>query len=607
VQSDDDAKQAAPTAQQGEAEQPRVEETTLTNAAVDIVGGPPPPFLMRAKAAPRPWQLPRPGPRLIAKAAAVAALIATFGYWLVLAPPAGNRQEASNASVPPKTVSVVPVSNTAATQPAAASPPKSADRVQPDKETAAATSVAKPAVAPPEKVAAPAPKPVAPQTPGAETPLLPKPVVTVPVTAGSAAIPYPSPQATIPDVPPPRPKPDAVAANPLCQPAMAQRPDPMGGPLQLATLKLAAKPQEVRSIAFSPDGARMITAGDDAIIRVWDAASLKWLRDIRGQHTAAVHAIAFSADGSLFASASWDGTVRIWDARTFALMQTFNTDDGSGPVKQHAVAFTPTRTPRYVDSTGDDGNVWIWDLQNPSHFYKWRDNRPAAPARSLSFTPDGSGAMVTASDDGNIRFFTVAREIFALPATTGPQDKLLRVAYSPDGSQVASAGVDTKYQILKIWSAAARTFKAYQGFHNYAASAAWSSDGKLVAVGEGGGHNPSAEIVELQSGVKLKVFSGHTADIEAVAFHPNHKWLVSGSEDGTVKLWDIASANELLTLVGFDNAHLAYAPSGCYTGSANAANYVKYTTKDDQGHEHDAAPGANFFVPGDSAVALLPR
>ena len=66
---------------------------------------------------------------------------------------------------------------------------------------------------------------------------------------------------------------------------------------------------------------------------------------------------------------------------------------------------------------------------------------------------------------------------------------------------------------------------------------------------------------------------GHTEDVEAVAFHPNRKWMISASEDGIMKICSMADGKELLSLAGFaDGQFVAYAPSGCYTGSNDASS-----------------------------------
>ena len=68
----------------------------------------------------------------------------------------------------------------------------------------------------------------------------------------------------------------------------------------------------VRSLAVSPDGKVLISAGDDSTIRFWDIATGRNFRTDK-THSGAVRGIALSPDGLRLASASWDRTVKLWE------------------------------------------------------------------------------------------------------------------------------------------------------------------------------------------------------------------------------------------------------------------------------------------------------
>jgi WD40 repeat protein len=74
-------------------------------------------------------------------------------------------------------------------------------------------------------------------------------------------------------------------------------------------------------VAFSPDGALLATGGADQLVRVWDAATGKELRQLQG-HTGVVWGVAFEPSGSRLASVSGDRTVKVWDAATAQELRT---------------------------------------------------------------------------------------------------------------------------------------------------------------------------------------------------------------------------------------------------------------------------------------------
>ena len=67
------------------------------------------------------------------------------------------------------------------------------------------------------------------------------------------------------------------------------------------------------SVAFSPDGKRIVSGSGDKTVKVWDARTGQELLSLKG-HTSVVCAVAFSPDGTRIVSGSWDKTVKVWDA-----------------------------------------------------------------------------------------------------------------------------------------------------------------------------------------------------------------------------------------------------------------------------------------------------
>src|SRR5439155_712783 len=107
-------------------------------------------------------------------------------------------------------------------------------------------------------------------------------------------------------------------------------------------------------LAFSPDGRWLATPSEEKDIKVWDAATGKELRTLKG-HNDQVVRLAFSPDGQRLASTSEDKTVKVWDTTTWTVVVTF-AEHAQGV---HGVAFSPDS--RLLASAGRDDKVYLWD------------------------------------------------------------------------------------------------------------------------------------------------------------------------------------------------------------------------------------------------------
>jgi dipeptidyl aminopeptidase/acylaminoacyl peptidase len=165
----------------------------------------------------------------------------------------------------------------------------------------------------------------------------------------------------------------------------------------------------VYSAAFSPDGRRVVTAGDDGTARIWAAAGGAPVAELRG-HTGRVDSAAFGPDGRLVVTASADGTGRVWEAAGGAPVAELRGHEGV----VGSAAFSPDG--RLVITAGDDGTARIWEAAGGAPLAELRGHgKPVGSARfgpsagrvvvnSAAFSPDGR-RVVTAGDDGTARVY----------------------------------------------------------------------------------------------------------------------------------------------------------------------------------------------------------
>ena len=201
----------------------------------------------------------------------------------------------------------------------------------------------------------------------------------------------------------------------------------------------------VRSAAFSPDGARIVTASWDRTARIWDAATGAEIAALRG-HEGWVLSAAFSPDGARIVTASGDRTARIWDAATGTEIAALRGHED----RVESAAFSPDGA--RIVTASDDGTARIWDAATGAEIAALRGHedgcgaprsRPTAAASSPPPTtaPPASGTPPPAPDRLDAR------------ALRG-HEAHLRVrsaAFSPDGARIVTASDD---RTARIWDAA---------------------------------------------------------------------------------------------------------------------------------------------------------
>jgi WD repeat-containing protein 61 len=129
---------------------------------------------------------------------------------------------------------------------------------------------------------------------------------------------------------------------------------------------LGESTNSVFSVAYSPDGARLLTAGRDAQIRTWNVADAYALAGTVAAHMYTINHLAFSPDGRYLASCSMDKSIKLWDAATLTLLRVLDRARSAGHGTSVNRLVWRGAENRLV-SCSDDRSLAVWQLKVGSY------------------------------------------------------------------------------------------------------------------------------------------------------------------------------------------------------------------------------------------------
>lgn len=328
----------------------------------------------------------------------------------------------------------------------------------------------------------------------------------------------------------------------------------------------AAQGESTTIRGLSPDGTKIVST-TDAVLKVWDVGSGTIQRELHG-HTGTVSQVAFSPDGRLIASADSERTFKVWDVQSGAELQSISKPHSSFSrnIKPSVALSSDGGT---LATVGGDNLISLWDVQSGEQLNELRGH--SYQVTSLTYSRDGTRIASSSFVDRCIKLWDAktGNELLSVPTGNYPT----QVAFSQDDTRIVAYVPPA----IRVWDTETGDELISYDAPRSSGFALASNGARMVFTGS------KSRLFDL-SDVGLTILRGHVGEISSFAVGPHGNRLVSASDNGTIKLWDLGKKAEVASLRGDRGSVLsaatrvnsvAFSPTGELFASAGTDTTVK--------------------------------
>ena len=309
---------------------------------------------------------------------------------------------------------------------------------------------------------------------------------------------------------------------------------------------------KVRSVTFAPDGATPLTVSDDGTVRLWDtasggAASVAELRHFQ-EYIDRIRSVAFAPDGATLLTVSDDGTVRLWDTASGEEIRRFEGHND----RVLSVAFAPNSATLLTG--GNDWTARLWNIETGVEIGRFEGHKYRGT--SVAFAPDGT-TLLTGGGDGTARLWDTATGV-EIRRFEGHGDWGVSVTFAPDGATLLTGSGSA----ARLWNTeTGAEIRRFEARNDWVQSVAFAPDGATLLTG---GYR-TTRLWDTETGVEIRRFEGYKSEVQSVAFAPDGAMLLTGGLDRTARLWNTKTGAEIRRFEGHEAGGIqsvAFAPNG---------------------------------------------